>query len=67
MRLKIDSESCQGHGRCALSAPDYFSLNEEGFGVVTQGLVADADGRALLAIEHAVQNCPERAITLAAC
>ena len=62
MKLQIDSERCQGHGRCYDLAPDLFGDDEEGFGqVLTDGDVPpDKDRQARLA----VANCPERAIEL---
>jgi ferredoxin len=63
MRLRIDEAVCTGHGRCYTLAPDLFDADDRGYGVVTVDEVAesrrpDADS--------AVQNCPERAITLEA-
>jgi ferredoxin len=63
VKLHIDSERCQGHGRCYDLAPDLFGEDDEGYGTVLgHGIVPP--GR-----EHdarlAVANCPERAIELA--
>lgn len=62
MRLRIDSERCQGHGRCYDLAPDLFGEDEEGFGqVIGDGPVPgerERDARL------AVANCPEQAIEL---
>ncbi|HTX82560.1 MAG TPA: ferredoxin [Streptosporangiaceae bacterium] len=62
MKLHIDSERCQGHGRCYDLAPDLFGDDDEGFGkVLGDGLVpAGSEREARLA----VANCPERAIVL---
>lgn len=62
MKLHIDSERCQGHGRCYDLAPDLFGDDDEGFGkVLGDGVVpADSEREARLA----VANCPERAIVL---
>ena len=63
VKLQINSELCQGHGRCYDLAPDLFGDDDEGFGkVLGDGIVpADEDRQARLA----VANCPERAIELA--
>ena len=63
VKLQIDSELCQGHGRCYDLASDLFGDDDEGFGkVLGDGVVpADKDRQARLA----VANCPERAIELA--
>ena len=62
MKVQIDSERCQGHGRCYDLAPGLFGEDEEGFGqVLGDGVVPP--GR-----EHearlAVANCPVRAVEL---
>jgi ferredoxin len=62
VRVQIDSEKCQGHGRCYDLAPELFGDDDEGFGqVLGDGTVTpDNDRQARLA----VANCPERAIEL---
>jgi AcrR family transcriptional regulator/ferredoxin len=62
VKLQIDSERCQGHGRCYDLAPDLFGDDDEGYGrVLGDGIVSPArDHDARLA----VANCPERAIDL---
>jgi ferredoxin len=62
VRLRIDPERCQGHGRCYDLAPDLVGDDDEGFGQVRgDGIVPpDKDRQARLA----VANCPERAIEL---
>lgn len=63
MKVRIDPERCQGHGRCYDLAPGLFGEDEEGYGTVLgDGVVppgAERDARL------AVANCPERAIELA--
>ncbi len=60
MRVKVDSDKCQGHNRCYAIAPELFDLDEYGYshekgsGAVPKEL----EGKARLA----VANCPERAI-----
>lgn len=60
MKLQINSELCQGHGRCYDLAPDLFGDDEEGYGMVL------GDGVVPPGREHearrAAANCPERAI-----
>jgi ferredoxin len=62
MRLRIDEDACTGHGRCYALAPGLFDADDYGHGV----LRADGDVPAELAREArlAVDNCPERAISL---
>ena len=64
MRVEIDVEMCQGHGRCAVVCPELFDIDDSGFGFVRpeapNALTTDLVARA----RQAVLNCPERAITL---
>ena len=62
MKVRIDTERCQGHGRCYDLAPDLFGDDDEGFGQVL-GDGAVPPGRERDA-RLAVANCPERAIDL---
>jgi ferredoxin len=62
MRVRIDPERCQGHGRCFTIAPELVTSDELGNGVVIgDGVVADG-------LEHEatliVANCPEGAISV---
>jgi ferredoxin len=62
MKVWIDPERCQGHGRCYDLAPRLFGEDDEGYGqVLGDGTVppgSQDDARL------AVANCPERAIDL---
>jgi ferredoxin len=60
MKVRINSDVCQGHGRCYDLAPDLFGDDEEGFGqVLGDGVVPpELEREARLA----VANCPERAV-----
>ncbi len=63
MRVTLDLDTCQGHGRCYALAPDLFDSDDEGFAIL---LVNDADGTVPAGQEAAAQlaadNCPEYAI-----
>jgi len=60
VKVQIDPERCQGHGRCYDLAPSLFGDDEEGYGQVL------GDGTVLPERERearlAVVNCPEHAI-----
>jgi AcrR family transcriptional regulator/ferredoxin len=62
MKLQIDTDRCQGHGRCYDLAPGLFGEDDEGYGqVLGDGTVPpgrEAEARL------AEANCPERAISL---
>ena len=62
MKVQINPELCQGHGRCYDIAPDLFGDDDEGYGLVLgDGIIAqEAEHDARLA----VLNCPEQAIEL---
>ena len=63
MWLSIDDESCQGHGRCAAILPERINLDELGYPLIADGAAAVHDTD-LARAEGAVDNCPERAISL---
>ncbi len=61
MKVSIDSSKCQGHGRCALTSPAVFDIDDDGYGIVIvdevpEGLEAE--------VRSAVASCPESAITI---
>ncbi|MFD9943095.1 ferredoxin [Nonomuraea sp. NPDC059023] len=62
MKVHINAERCQGHGRCYDLSPELFTEDDEGYGQVAgDGLVRDA---AVPAARLAAANCPERAIAV---
>lgn len=62
MRVQINPELCQGHGRCYDLAPGLFGADDEGYGqVLGDGIVPRAGERDA---RLAALNCPERAIEL---
>lgn len=62
MRIHVDDDRCEGHGRCYALAPELFAPDEIGNGHEV------GDGTVAAGMEHeaqlAVANCPERAITI---
>ena len=62
MKVQINPERCQGHGRCYDLAPGLFGDDDEGYGkVLGDGTVPAAQERDA---RLAALNCPERAIEL---
>ncbi len=60
MRVRVDLEKCQGHGRCYALAPTVFESDDLGNAVVLgDGTVAPGEEEAA---RLAVDNCPEFAI-----
>jgi len=62
MKVTIDAERCQGHGRCYDLAPRTFGEDEEGYGVVLADGNVAPDERASARL--AAANCPESAIEI---
>lgn len=61
VKVKIDPDRCQSHGRCHAFAPELFHLDELGFSYVEEPVVPDGlEEKARLA----VGACPERAIAI---
>jgi len=62
VKVRIDPERCQGHGRCYDLAPSLFGDDDEGYGTVL------GDGTVAAGQEHdarlAALNCPEHAIDI---
>lgn len=62
MKVHLDRERCQGHGRCYVLAPGVFESDDDGYGlVVGTGVVPDASTDAA---RKGAANCPEDAITI---
>jgi len=62
VKVTINPEKCQGHGRCYDLAPELFTEDDEGYGhVIADGVVPpEKEHEARLA----VSNCPELAIDI---
>jgi len=61
MRVRLDAEACQGHGRCYTLAPDVFDADDAGRCVVLTHEVATEHEKAA---RLGVDNCPEHALSL---
>jgi ferredoxin len=57
----IDLGRCQGHGRCALLAPDIFDVDDTGHSVL---LLDPIPPDRLADTEEAISTCPEQALSL---
>jgi ferredoxin len=56
----IDTDECVSAAKCAASAPEFFTLDDDGLGAVIPGATAPDDA-VLLRI---ARNCPSGAIRL---
>jgi ferredoxin len=62
MKVRIDPERCQGHGRCYDLAPGLFGEDDEGYGKVPGDGTVPPGGEQEARL--AALNCPEHAIEL---
>jgi len=61
MRITLDTEACQGHGRCYTLAPELFDSDDLGHCVlVTDEVPAGREDAA----RNGVENCPEQALAI---
>jgi ferredoxin len=61
MRVSIDGARCQGHGRCAIIAPEVFDVDDLGQGKV---LLDHGPEEFRAVAEEAEFSCPESAIAV---
>ena len=59
MRVTVDNDKCQGHGRCYAMAPEVYDADEEGRGEV---IAPDVPESLREPAELGLANCPESAI-----
>jgi ferredoxin len=63
MKIRIDADLCEGHGRCWETAPDLVEDDDRG-----RGVVRDPDATVPPELEaqarEAANVCPERAVIL---
>jgi ferredoxin len=61
MRIVLDEEACTGHGRCYTLVPELFDADERGHCLILKTEVSGGDEQLA---RNAVDNCPERALTV---
>ncbi|MFV0132277.1 ferredoxin [Streptomyces sp. HMX87] len=61
MRIDIDKDLCIGAGQCALTAPEVFTQDDDGYSTLLPGR-EDGGGSPLL--REAARACPVAAITV---
>lgn len=62
MKISIDPERCQGHGRCWDTAPDLVDADDDGRGVIRGP--GEVPPELVDQAETAERVCPERAVIL---
>ncbi|MEU0171613.1 ferredoxin [Streptomyces iakyrus] len=60
MHIDIDKDVCIGAGQCALTAPDVFTQDDDGYSALLPG--GESGGSPLL--REAARACPVSAITV---
>ncbi|MEV5594580.1 ferredoxin [Streptomyces sp. NPDC052496] len=61
MKIDIDTSVCIGSGQCALTAPEVFTQDDDGFSVLLPGR---EDGAGDPMAREAARACPVQAITV---
>jgi ferredoxin len=61
VRIHLDPDLCQGHGRCYTLAPGLFDADDQGHCILLAEDVPDGEEEAA---RTGVLNCPEQALTL---
>ena len=64
MRLKIDEETCSGHGRCEKYAPKVYRLDDRDGYNADRGKVIDVPAGEEKNAMLGLKSCPEQAITV---
>ncbi|MER6534867.1 ferredoxin [Streptomyces sp. 900105755] len=61
MHIEIDTDVCIGAGQCALTAPNVFTQDDDGFSALLPG---KEDGGGDPLVKEAARACPVSAITV---
>ncbi len=61
MRIVLDAERCQGHGRCYSLAPDLFDSDDVGHCLL---LVDEVPAGREHDARNGADNCPEQALSI---
>jgi ferredoxin len=61
MKIIVRREKCQGHARCWAMAPQIFDLDDEGYVVDGDIMVAEEDEKTAW---RGAKSCPERALLI---
>lgn len=65
MKVSIDQQRCQGHGRCYLLSPDLFEPEDDyGHAMVILAGAATDDSAVEEQLENAARSCPESAVVV---
>lgn len=62
MKVIVDHDRCEGHGKCQMAAPEVFELRDDDLSHV---LVDDVPPALVEKVERAIRLCPRQAIAWA--
>lgn len=62
MKVVVNPDMCEGHGKCELAAPEVFKLGPDDVSVV---LVDDVPDSLKDKVDRAIRLCPRQAISWA--
>ena len=60
MRVQVNPEVCEGHGKCQAAAPEVFELRDDDISYVILG---DVPEELRPKVERAIRLCPRQAIS----
>ena len=59
MKVKVNSDMCEGHGKCEMAAPEVFKLGADDVSIV---LIDDVPESLKEKVDRAIRLCPRQAI-----
>lgn len=60
MKVNVNSDMCEGHGKCELAAPEVFKLGADDVSIV---LLSDVPKELEEKVDRAIRLCPRQAIS----
>ena len=60
MKVQVNQEMCEGHGKCQTSAPEVFELRDDD---VSHVLMDDVPEELKEKVERAIRLCPRQAVS----
>lgn len=60
MKVQVNHDKCEGHGKCQMAAPEVFELRDDDLSYV---LVDDVSEELKAKVERAIRLCPRQAIS----
>ena len=59
MKVRVDEDMCEGHGKCEMAAPEVFKLGDDDVSIV---LLDDVPEALTAKVDRAIRLCPRYAI-----